>query len=922
VFWAVSVRPVKPFINSSPEDILALLGASPDGLTQNEASKRLAKYGTNEIKERTAHVSFSRFFSYLRDGFSILLLVASILSFISGTPLVGVVIFGIVLANAYASVLQEVRAEKAMVALKNWVPESAKVFRDGHLQRIMARDLVPGDIISLDQGDRVPADARLLEAYNIWVNNIPLTGETEPQPRIAQSASDQNIPDLEAPNLVLMSTSIVRGHGRGIVFATGERTKFGEIAGLTLEIKEPQSPLEKEITATAKWDFALGMIVGTVFFVIALLWLRLSLYAGILFMIGVMVSLMPEGLQLTVSSALAINMTRMVKQHVLVKRLSAVQTLGSVTTICTDKTGTITKGEMTVRKLFAGDSIFDVSGLGYRPDGEFSFQGSAVRLGEYKALDKLLEIAVLCNLAKVEPPPASKPERNWTIVGDTLDGALLIAAVKYGLDVKATREKRPVAHVVPFDAERKLETTVHRLADRFLVCLKGAPPNVIPTCTRTLDAKGNLEHVTPEYFSYIESVYKDLASKGLRIIACAYRELEDEVSSLRQNLEHDLIFVGLIAMYDPPRHEVKDAVRVAKEAGIKVVVVTGDSGFTTEAIAGEVGIAETEDAPVLLGEDIDKLSNDEIVEHVRGGACIFARVSPQQKFRVVKSLKDAGEIVAVTGDGANDAPSLKEANIGVAMGASATDIAHESADLVLLDDSFASIVKAIESGRAIYDNIRRFIIYVFSHNWAELVPFFLYTFLGIPLPLLVMQVLSIDLLIDILPSLAISREPAEPGIMSKPPRSMQEHLFDTKVLFRSLYVGLIISAGAMYGCLRTWMAGGWLWGSTLDPSSTVYIKGTTMTLAGIVLGQVANVLSCRTDRISAFHVGFSRNKWIPAGIAAQVGIVASIIYVPWLQSVFGTTDLGPLDWGYLLLVTIGVVLAEEARKFIVRRTKK
>lgn len=882
----------------------------------------MAEHGPNEIPQQVTHISFARFFSYLRDGFSVLLLAASALSFISGAPVVGAVILAIVIVNSYVSVLQEVRAEKAMDALKNWVPESAKALRDGRLQKISARDLVPGDVISLDQGDRVPADARLLESHDIWVNNIPLTGEAEPQPRTASAADDQNISYLDAPNLVFMSTGIVRGHGKAVVFATGASTKFGEIAGMTLKIKDPPSPLEKEIAATAKWDFFLGIFVGIAFLVIGLVWLQLQLYTGILFMIGVMVSLVPEGLQLTVSSALAINMVEMTRRNVLVKRLSAVQTLGSVTAICMDKTGTITKGEMTVRKLFAGNTVFDVSGLGYHSDGEFSHEGNTIKPGEYPALDKLVETAALCNLAKVEPPPKSKPERSWTIVGDALDGALLIAAVKFGLDVKATRDPKPIVHIVPFDAERKRETTVHRFKDRLLVCVKGAPFNVIPACTKVVNGNGSVENITPEYLSYIENIYKDLARSGLRIIACAQRELQPPTVSEEEDLEHDLVFLGLIGMYDPPRYEVKAAVRTAKQAGIKVIVITGDSGFTTEAVATEVGIIEPGDNRMLRGEDLDKLGDREIVEQVRNGNSIFARVTPNQKFRIVKSLKDAGEIVAVTGDGANDAPSLKEANIGVAMGASATDIAHESADLVLMDDSFASIVKAVESGRAIYDNIRRFIIYVFSHNWAELIPYFLYTFLGIPLPLLVMQVLAIDLFIDVLPSLAISREPPEPGIMNNPPRSVKQHLFDTKVMFRSLYVGLVISAGAMYGCLTTWRAGGWQWGTMLDPSNLAYIKGTTMTLAGIVLGQVANVLSCRTNRVSAFRVGFSRNKWIPAGIATQVGILVAIVYLPWLQPIFSTTALAPLDWGYLLLVTAGVIVAEEVRKFIARVFKK
>jgi magnesium-transporting ATPase (P-type) len=915
------VEHVKPFIELPEDKVLTRLGTAPEGLTSKEAAKRLVEYGPNELPHRTTHLSSTRFFAYLKDGFSILLLIASVLSFISGTPVVGFVILGIVIVNAYASVLQEMRAEKTVEALKSWMPESAKVIRDGNSQKTNVRDLVPGDLILLDQGDRVPADARLVEAYDVWVNNIPLTGEAEPQPRNASATRSQNGSYLEAPNLVFMSTSVVRGHGKAVVIATGTKTKFGEIASLTLEIKEPQSPLEKEIAVAAKKDFALAMSVGVVFFSIALGWLQLPLYQCILFMIGVMVCLVPEGLQLTVSSALGISTVQMARQNVLVKRLSAVQTLGSVTAICTDKTGTITKGEMTVRKLFAGDSIFDVSGLGYNLDGGFSYEGKVVKPCEYPVLDKLVETAVLCNLAKVQPPSTSHP-KSCTIIGDALDGALLVAALKYGLDIQLIRDKRPIVRIMPFDTARKRAMTVHRFEKKFLVCVKGAPFDVFPSCTKVIASDGKFEEITPEYLSHLEEVYKNLARDGLRMIACAYKELHNDVFSEGQNVEHDLILLGLIAMHDPPRNDVKEAVRVAKEAGIDVIIITGDSAYTTQAIASEVGIIESGDERLIRGKDLDKLSDGAIAQRVQKGDRIFARVSPEEKFRIVKSLKDAGEIVAVTGDGANDAPSLKEANIGVAMGASGTDIARENADIVLLDDSFASIVKAVESGRTIYDNIRRFIVYVFSHNWAELVPYLLFLFVGIPLPLLVMQILAIDLFIDVIPSLAISREPAEPGIMKQPPRSTKEHLFDIKVLLRSLYVGLIISAGAMILCLWTWSSGGWQLGVMLDSSNPVYIKGTTMTFAGIVLGQVANVFSCRTNRVSAFRVGFSRNKWIILGIAAQVGILAIIVYLPWLQPVFGTAALSVLDWGYLFLVTLGVIAAEEARKFIARAQEK
>jgi magnesium-transporting ATPase (P-type) len=448
--------------------------------------------------------------------------------------------------------------------------------------------------------------------------------------------------------------------------------------------------------------------------------------------------------------------------------------------------------------------------------------------------------------------------------------------------------------------------------------MKGAPSTVFPACTKALAADGTLEEFTPQYLSRVDEVYQNLARAGLRVLACAYAEGPAEALPEDEDIEHDMVFVGLAALYDPPRNDVQASVLTAKNAGIEIVVMTGDSEITTEAIAAEVGIANREGTRPMLGEEMQRLNDSELVQGIREGSVLYARVSPTDKFRIVKALKDAGETIAVTGDGANDAPSLKLANIGIAMGASGTDIARESSDLVLLDDSFTSIVKAIESGRAIYDNIRRFIVYVFSHNWAELISFLTFVLFSIPLPLLVMQVLAIDLFIEILPALAISREPSEPGTMGRPPRSAQKHLLDTAALLRSLYVGTIIGVASMMMCLMVWTAAGWKPGMTLEVTSPVYIKGTTMTFAGIVFGQVANVLSCRTDRVSIFRTSRSRNKWIPGAIGAQVGILAAIVYSPWLQPIFGTIGLGLVDWGYLLLITATVIVAEELRKLVYR----
>ncbi len=911
------------------DEVFDDLNTSINGLTTEEAKIRLKKYGYNKLIEKRQAPLIHKFIRNLRDLFGILLLVAAILSYISGSPELALIILAVVFVNIFVSMFQESRAEKAIETLRSWMPEFAKVMRDAELKKISVSEIVPGDIVALEEGDRVPADGRLIEAFDLWTNNVPLTGESEPQPRVAETVKIVEKAYLYAPNLVFMSTSVAKGQGKAIVYATGMNTQFGKIANLTQTIREEESPLQKEIALTAKYDFIIAIAVGAVFFVSSFLFLHVGLGTAILFMIGVMVACVPEGLQVTVSSALAINVLKMVKQNVLVKRLSAVQTLGSVTVICTDKTGTITKGEMTVNKMWVYDYVVDVSGLGYKPEGDFTVNGQPLQQGQTKPLEKLLEIAALCNGAKLDPP--SERNKNWSVIGDPTDGALLVAALKSNVSVPNALEEKPIIHVLPFSFERKRMTTVHSLNGNIFIYTKGAPRNILDLCTKLL-VEGKVEELNSEKMMWIESRIHEFANEGLRVIAVAYKKMLKTEYSKNAEFESELVFVGLAAMRDPPRMEVKDAVLKAKQAGVKTVIITGDYGPTAEAIAKEVAIVDRECCQVIRGIDLDDLSDQAVIDEVRKGNVIFARVAPEQKLRIVKALKSSGEVVAVTGDGANDAPSLKEADIGVAMGASGTDVAREAADIVLLDDSFASIVKAIESGRAIYENIRKFIVYVFSHNWAELIPFVLYAGLGFPLPLLVVQVLAIDLAIDVIPSLALSREPAELGIMQEPPRSIKERLFTRKVLLRSVFIGVIIAVGAIIGCLNVWAAGGWHigmavpsdwhFGGSLPNNNPIYLKGVTMMFAGIVVAQAGNVLACRTSKQSILKTSLKHNKWIIVGIIGQLSILAFLVYIPIMNTLFGTEPLGIGDWGFLLSLAVIVVLAEEIRKFFSRKFTK
>jgi magnesium-transporting ATPase (P-type) len=575
---------------------------------------------------------------------------------------------------------------------------------------------------------------------------------------------------------------------------------------------------------------------------------------------------------------------------------------------------------MTATKMWVPDKIVDVSGVGYNPVGDLTNSGKALEKEEFVAIEKLLEISALCNSAKLEPP--SDRNRSWSIVGDPTDGALLVAAIKYGINPQSMLAQRPIRNVIPFDSRRKRTTTIHKYDNKLWGYTKGAPRSILSICNRVL-VEDKVEDMTKEYLDAAETRIREFADEGLRVIAVAYSELLASGALKAKYVERDMILVGLVAMKDPPRPEVENAVTVAKKAGIKIVIITGDYGPTAKAIAREVGIVDPEKCRIIRGVDMEEMTDEQISDEVKKEDVIFARVSPEQKLRIVKALKQHGEIVAVTGDGANDAPSLKEADMGVAMGVSGTDVAREAADMVLLDDSFASIVKAIESGRTIYENLRKFIVYVFTHNWAELIPYVLYAVLGLPLPLLVVQILAIDLGIEVIPSLALSREPPEVGIMQEQPRSARERLFNAKVFLRSLYLGTIIAIGAMAGCFMAWSAGGWHLGmSTVPGDPTIYARGTTMTFAGIVIAQVGNVLASRTSKASIFKTSLKSNKWIWLGIASQISIISLLIYAPPLQALFGTAPLGLFEWAFLALLAVVVVFAEEIRKWFTRRLTK
>ncbi len=662
----------------------------------------------------------------------------------------------------------------------------------------------------------------------------------------------------------------------------------------------------------------IAITVGVLFFMVDTLWFHMNALTGFLFMIGVMVACVPEGLQVTVSTALALGVVRLARQNVLVKRLSAVETLGSTTVICTDKTGTITKGEMTVKKIWIDGETIDVTGEGYGPSGELLIGDRKLELGERKGVEILLKASSLCNSSKLIPPTDTSGQ--WRVLGDPTEGSLLTLALKMDLNVQNELVDAPLVKLLPFESIRKRMSSIHKTKDGNIAYVKGAPKETLNVCSHVLDGS-EVHPLAQEDIDQINLEKRRLGEEGLRVLAVAYRKLPPDLHEWNvDTVETDLVFIGLLGILDPPRPEVRKAVMDAKKAGIRVILITGDYGPTALTIARQVGIVETEKCTVLTGAQLDKLTEPDLIRQIDAGEIIFARATPEHKMRIVSLLKSMGEIVAVTGDGANDAPSLKKADIGVAMGVAGTDVARESADMILLDDSFASISKAIEGGRAIYDNIRKFITYVFAHNWAELIPYLLFVLVGIPLPLLVTQVLAIDLGIEVIPSLALSIEPPEPHIMNRPPRSPKERLFDSKTIARSLFLGIFVSLVSLTGCFLVWIAGGWRFGLGLASDNPVYRQGTTMTLAGIVVAQSANLFACRTGRTSISEVKPFSNKWIWFGIASQIIILSGIVYLPPLQTIFGTYPLTIQNWAVLLLLAPLPLVAEEVRKHLTRIT--
>ena len=903
----------------STDEVYATLGTSQDGIDDGEAEARIRQFGYNEIKSVRKTPWIYKFLAQFTHFFAILLWVAAGLSFLGeyldpgqGMFHLGCFIVAVIVINAIFTFIQEYRAERAAEALAKLLPSFVSVIRSGSVKKVDSKDIVPGDLVVLSEGDKIPADARVIEQYDLKVNNAPLTGESKAVRRSADPTFEEEF--VDNPNLVFGGTTVAAGSGKAVVFATGASTEFGRIAQLTQTVLPEPTPLQKEIHKVIRIIAVIATIMGICFYIFGDIrgnpfWINFS------FAIGIIVANVPEGLLPTVTLSLAMGSQRMAKRNALLKNLNSVETLGCTTTICTDKTGTLTQNQMTVQRIYANRKVFSVSGTGYEPKGDFYLDGKP--LTDLKELIPILSTSVLCNDATLV-----EHDDNEGITGDPTEGALLVAAQK-AFDIKQKRDDNPRVFLIPFDSDRKRMTVVTESDGKRTAWVKGALDSLLPRCTHAM-IDGETVELTDEMRDEITATSESFARDALRVLAFGCRNVGYEDYSV-ENTEKDLIFLGLIGMIDPPRPEVSDAVKKCRDAGVRIVMITGDDSTTARAIAENIGIVSG-DPVVITGSQLKGMSHSELVKELEAEEIIFSRMTPEHKMRIVTSLQERGEIVAVTGDGVNDAPALAKADIGIAMGITGTDVAKESADMILIDDNFASIVSAIEEGRGVFDNIKKFITYIFASNIPEIVPYIIFVMfpasVGYLVPLTIIQILAIDLGTDMLPALALGTEKPEPDVMSKPPRSPDERLLNRALLARAyLFLGPIEALAAMSGYFWMLSKGGWVSGA-LSVSDMVYRKAITLAQTAIVVTQVANGIVCRTSREAVHRIGFFTNRLLLAGIAVEIALQIVIVYHPLGNAIFNTAPIDLSDWLLILPFAVLLFVAEEARKAVMRIVRR
>ena len=895
----------KNFYNITAEESAAALNSNIDtGLTLDEVKKHLAEFGPNQLQEKKKISGLEIFLEQFKDLIIWILIAAAIVSGFLQEWIDAAAIVAIVIVNAILGFVQEYRAEKSLAALKKLSSPNSKVIRNNQHDVIPSVELVPGDLIELEAGDNVPADSRVVwHTSNFSVQEASLTGESSPVAKTNHTLKEKEVPLADRANMLYMGTSVVSGKARALVANTGMATELGKIATMVQQIERESTPLQKKLEEFGKWIVYLCFVLVGLVFVLGIL-RGGKIIDMFLTAVSLAVAAIPEGLPAVVTIALALGVQRMVKRHALIRKLPSVETLGCATVICSDKTGTLTKNEMTVQTVFAGGDLFEVSGIGYAPEGVFKLNKKEINLLEYKNLNKLLSAGVLCNAAALV-----KGETGYKIIGDPTEGSILTAAAKAGI-LKEVKEKEfKFVDEIPFDSERKKMTIIRRDANgKLFAFVKGAPDILLRSCTE-IEENTAVRLLSDEDRKKIVEVNNHLSDSAMRVLAVAYRTLSENEKFEAEIIENKLIFVGLVAMIDPPREEVKYAMQECKTAGIKTVMITGDHKNTAVAIAKELGFFK-EGSIALTGEELDKLSEDEFRGKIKN-IPVYARVSPENKLRIVRAWRAMGEVVAMTGDGVNDAPAVKEADIGVAMGITGTDVTKEVSDMVVTDDNFASIVAAVEEGRGIYDNIKKFIHYLLSCNAGEILVMFVSSLAGLPIPLLPIHILWVNLVTDGLPALALGVDTTDPNIMKRQPRAANEAVVTKQRAIAMLLQGAFIALCSLSAfCL------------VLFIEKEGIIRARTAAFIVLSCAQLFHSFNCRNEKESIFKIGFFTNKKLILAVVISFLLQMVVVYVPFLQKIFKTENLGMFDWVLVITVSSFPLWAMEIVKIFKRRRQK
>lgn len=928
----------KQIYNLTSQEVLQKCNSTEKGLENEEAKKRLGEYGLNKIQKKQSWKELRILARQFDDALVWILLVAAGLAFLFSELRDVTIILIIVLTNALIGFLQEFKAERILDSIKKLTSDRALVVRDGEKQEIDTKFIVPGDIVFVSAGDSISADGYILESYYLKVNSFVFTGESLPEHKSAKVINQAEVAFADIDNMVFMGETVAAGEASFMVTATGMKTELGKIAHLTAEVQEGLTPMQLQMRKLGRNVTILAILIGAIVITTGQ-YFQMSLYQNFLFALALSVSVVPEGLPAAISMALSFGMRNLLKNDVLAKKLNAVETLGSVSVICTDKTGTITKNELTVVKAVVNNEVIDITGVGYTPEGEFFKGGRKIDPKRVLNLETIFKIGALCNdasLVKEEEKEFSFLDfikniferiknkgsgintNAYKIIGDPTEGAIVVASRKFNSEKGFYESGERKVTEIPFSSERMRMSVAYK-NHNLVSYAKGSPDVMVDLC-KFQKIGDNIVEFTEKDKNSVRELYNKMSSQALRVLAFAYRPLDNEdeknITSLHEKMEKELIWVGLMAMMDPPRQDVSTAIKECRELGIRVIMITGDYEVTAKAIAQSIGLIEKNregNKFVINGKTLDGLKDREMYQRIRSGVCVFARIAPEQKLRIASVLKKYKEIIAMTGDGVNDAPALRQADIGVAMGIIGTDVSKEASDMILMDDNFSSIIQGVKQGRTVFSNLKKFVHYVFTSNASELFTVIFGVLLHIPAPISAVQILAIDLGTDIFPSFSLGMEPPEPGKTKKAINS-RESIMSFSGFRRVAYLGLIMAVGATVTFLWSMIRGGWSFGENIAMDSVLYIKSTTAAYAVLSMTQMANLLQSRSEKYSPFKLGFFKNKYVWGAIFLSVGILISFMYLPVLKYYLGMSPIDGTDWFMVLVFTAAVFIWEEGRK--------